>query len=128
LAWLLQFFPYDSAFFPTYGYSVYEDRSKMNAKKFSVSQDQQGTYELRGEITIHELDAFKDFLERCLKGGEVPEIAISLADVGFIDTAAIQLLIAFKMWLGPGVKLRIAALSAEVEDILSLCGLKGALV
>jgi anti-anti-sigma factor len=100
----------------------------MAAKNFSVSQDKQGTYELQGEITIHELDAFKDFLEKCLKGGQEEEIAISLAEVGFIDTSALQLLISFKMWLEPDVKLRISALSAEVADILSLCGLKAALL
>jgi anti-anti-sigma regulatory factor len=38
------------------------------------------------------------------------------------------LLIAFKRWLEPDVKLRILALSAEVEDILFLCGLKAALL
>lgn len=56
------------------------------------------------------------------------EIPISLAKVRFIDTAALQLLIAFKRRLEPEVKLRISAVSAEVEDILSLCGLKAALV
>jgi anti-anti-sigma factor len=100
----------------------------MAAKNFSVRQDKQGTYHLQGELSIHDLDEFKDFLEKSLKGGDEREIAISLADVGFIDTAALQLLIAFKRWLEPDVKLRIPALSAEVEDILFLCGLKAALL
>jgi anti-anti-sigma factor len=100
----------------------------MAAKNFSIRQDKQGTYHLQGELAIHELDELKDFLEKSLKGGDEQEIAISLADVGFIDTAALQLLIAFKRWLEPDVKLRISALSAEVEDILFLCGLKAALL
>ena len=100
----------------------------MAAKNFSIRQDKQGTYHLQGDLSIHELDELKDFLEKSLKGGDEQEIAISLADVGFIDTAALQLLIAFKRWLEPDVKLRISALSAEVEDILFLCGLKAALL
>ncbi len=98
----------------------------MAGKNFSVSQDEHGIYHLQGEVTIHELDVLKVFLEESLKGGQ--EIAISLANVRFIDTAALQLLIAFNRRLEPEVKLRICAVSAEVEDILSLCGLKTALL
>ena len=54
------------------------------------------------------------------------EIAISFAEVGFIDTAVLQLLIAFKRWIEPDTKLKISSLSGEVEDILSLSGLKTA--
>lgn len=100
----------------------------MAAKNFSVSQDKQGIYHLKGELSIHGLDELKDFLESCLKSGEEQEIAISLAKVEFIDTAALQLLISFKEWLEPEVKLRISTLSPEVADILSLCGLKAALL
>jgi anti-anti-sigma factor len=100
----------------------------MAAKNFSVSKDKKGTYHFQGELCIHELDELKDFLEKSLKGGQEQEVTISLAKVGFIDTAALQLLIAFKRWLEPDVKLRISALSAEVEDILSFCGLKTALL
>jgi anti-anti-sigma factor len=74
------------------------------------------------------LDELKDFPEKSLQGGDEQEIALSLADVGFIDTAAHHLLMAFKRWVEPDVKLRISALSAEVEDILFLCGLKAALL
>jgi anti-anti-sigma factor len=100
----------------------------MAAKNFKVTQDKEGTYQLQGEISIHELSAFKGFLEESVKKGEEQEIAISLGEVRFIDTAALQLLISFKMWLAPEMKLRISALSAEVEEILSLCGLKAALL
>jgi anti-anti-sigma factor len=98
----------------------------MSAKNFSVSQDGQGVYHLEGELSIHELDKVKVFLEESLKG--VGEVSLSLAKVRFIDTAALQLLIAFKRRLEPGVKLKISSVSDEVEDILSLCGLKASLL
>ncbi len=98
----------------------------MAAKNFSVSKDEHGTYDLRGELSIHELDDLKGFLEESLKNGQ--EIIISLANVRFIDTAALQLLIAFKKRIGPRAKLQISGISSEVEQILSLCGLKTALV
>jgi len=98
----------------------------MPARTFSISQDGQGVYHLEGKLSIHELDEFKAFLEESLK--DVQEVPISLAKVRFIDTAALQLLIAFKRRLEPEVKLKISDASAEVEDILSLCGLKAALV
>ena len=99
---------------------------KMPSKAFSISQDDQGIYHLEGELSIHDLDELKAFLEGSVK--DTQEIPISLAKIRFIDTAALQLLIAFKRLLEPEVKLRISAVSDEVEDILSLCGLKSALV
>ncbi len=99
---------------------------KMPTRTFSISQDGQGIYHLKGELSIHELDKLKAFLEESLK--DTKEVPISLAKVRFIDTAALQLLIAFKRRLEPEVKLRIFDISAEVKDILSLCGLKAALV
>jgi anti-anti-sigma factor len=98
----------------------------MPAKNFSVSQDDQGIYHLEGELSIHELDELKAFLEGSVK--DTGEVLISLAKVRFIDTAALQLLITFKRRLEPEVRLRISAVSAEIEDILYLCGLKSALV
>lgn len=98
----------------------------MAAKNFSVSQDEHGTYNLRGELSIHELDDLKGLLDKSLKGGQ--EIVISFAKVRFIDTAALQLLIAFKKRLEPEAKFRISAVSSEVEKILSLCGLETALL
>lgn len=94
----------------------------MTAKNFSVSQDKKGTYHVQGEVSIHELEEFNAFLEESVK--EVEEIAISLAEVRFIDTAALQLLVAYKR----RIKLRISAVSLEVEEILSLCGLKTVLM
>ena len=98
----------------------------MAAKSFSVSQDEHGIYHLQGELSIHELDKFRSFLDNSLKGGQ--ENAISLAKVRFIDTAALQLLIAFKRRSEPEIKMRISDVSTEVEKILSLSGLKAALL
>jgi anti-anti-sigma factor len=98
----------------------------MAAKNFSVSQDDHGIYHLHGELSIHELDDLRGFLEQSLE--EEQETAISLAKVTFIDTAALQLLIAFKKQFQPKAKLRISDISSEVEKILSLCGLKPALL
>ena len=98
----------------------------MAAKNFSVKQDEQGIYRFEGELTIHELDHFQNFLDKTFKGGQ--EIAISLANVRFIDTSALQLLIVFKKRFEPEVKLIISEVSSEVENILSLCGLKTILV
>lgn len=98
----------------------------MAAKNFSVRQDEQGTYQLEGELSIHDLEELRAFLDNSLKGGQ--EIAISLSEVRYIDTAALQLLIAFMRKFESDVKLRISAVSNEVEDILSLNGLKAALM
>jgi anti-anti-sigma factor len=100
----------------------------MTPKNFNVSQDENGTYHLGGELTIHDLEELRELLEESLQEGQKGEIVLSFAEVGFIDTAALQLLIAFKRWLEPDVKLKISALSAEVEDILSLSGLRTALL
>jgi stage II sporulation protein AA (anti-sigma F factor antagonist) len=100
----------------------------MAAKNFSVTQDKHGTYHLQGELTIHELDELRNFMEKSLQDNPDREIVLSFAEVGFIDTAALQLLISFKRSLEPNSKLRISDLSAEVEDILSLSGLKAALL
>ncbi len=97
----------------------------MAARNFTVRQDQNGIYHFQGEVSIHDLDEFKGFLQESLKSGH--EIAISLAKVRFIDTAALQLLIAFRRRLEPDIRLRICSVSAEVEAILSLCGLGTAL-
>jgi anti-anti-sigma factor len=99
---------------------------KIPMKNFSVSQDSQGVYHLEGELSIHALDELKAFLEGSVKDAQ--EISVSFARVIFIDTAALQLLIAFKRRIEPEVKFKISAVSAEVEDILSLCGLKSALM
>lgn len=98
----------------------------MAEKRFSISQDEQGVYHLEGELSIHDLEELKGFLEGFRK--DEKEVTISFEKVRFIDTAALQLLIVFKTRLEPEVKLRISAVSGEVEKILSLSGLKTALM
>ncbi|MDY6950899.1 MAG: STAS domain-containing protein [Thermodesulfobacteriota bacterium] len=98
----------------------------MGSRHFTTSQDGDGAYLVKGELSIRELDELREFLEACRQDGK--EITISLAEVRFIDTAALQLLIAFKKGLAPKVALRISAVSSEVDDILGLCGLKNALL
>ena len=97
----------------------------MAEQNFSVSKDENNIYHFDGEISIHDLEAFKDFLEESHK--DCLELILNFDKVKFIDTAAIQLLVVFKKWLEPGVKLRLSSLSGEVENILALCGLKTAL-
>ena len=95
---------------------------------FTVTQDDNGTYHLEGELTVHDLDHVRDFLDGSLQGGKAQRVDISMAKVQFIDTAVLQLFIAFKKWVSPGVKFQISSLSGDVEEILSLCGLKRALL
>ena len=100
----------------------------MDKANFRVKQDEEGTHHITGELTIHEIDDLKEFLEACFGAGQVEEIAVSLSEVRFMDTAALQLFIVFRKWLEPEVRFRIADVSAEVEEILKLCGLKAALL
>ena len=100
----------------------------MSTKRFSVSQDEDGIHHLKGELSVHDLDEIRSFLDHCLSRGKEKEIVMSLEKIRFMDTAALQLLIAFKKALAPGTRLRISHVSAEVEGILSFCGLKTALL
>ena len=98
----------------------------MTRRGFSIGQDQEGVYLLEGELSIHDLDELRSFLDEALQGKEA--ISLSLAKVRFIDTAALQLLIAFKRRSESAARLQISAISPEIEGILSLCGLKTALL
>ncbi|MBU2489298.1 MAG: STAS domain-containing protein [Proteobacteria bacterium] len=94
----------------------------MAARNFEVAQDVDGTYLLKGDLTIHDLDYLKGFLENARSRSR--KLNLSLAEVGFADTASLQLIIAFRKNLGSGGKLVITALSPEVEKILEVSGLK----
>jgi anti-anti-sigma factor len=98
----------------------------MATRSFSIGQDEEGVYLLEGELSIHDLDEFRSFLDEALQGKE--GISLSLGKVRFIDTAALQLLIAFKRRSGFAGRLRISAVSPEIEGILSLCGLRTVLL
>ena len=87
------------------------------ARGFNVQRDDHGIYHLQGEVSIHALGELKDFLEKALQSAH-NELCVSLEKVRFIDTASLQMLLVF----------RICGVSAEVENILSLSGLRAVLL
>jgi anti-anti-sigma factor len=93
----------------------------MATRLFSINQDVDGTYLFKGELTIHDLDYLKDFLESSVARSK--KVSISMADVEFADTASLQLLVAFKKSLR-NKEWKITALSDEMEKILTISGLK----
>ena len=94
----------------------------MKSRRFSISQDVEGVYRLKGELTIHDIQCLKHFLDsilvRCRK------ITISMEDLTFADTAALQLLLAFRRSLTSRVKWIVKDLSSEMDTILTVSGLK----
>ena len=93
------------------------------ATKLIAQRDKDGIYRLQGELSIHVLDQLRDFLETTVQAGE-GEVCISLEEVRFVDTASLQLFLAFKKRFEPEGMFRITSVSAEVERILALSGLK----
>ena len=90
-------------------------------RNFSVSQDMDGTYVLKGELTIHDLDYLKEFLESsAIRSGKV---VLSFTELAFADTASLQFLVSFKRGMGIAHGLIIAGLSPEMEKILRISGL-----
>ncbi len=96
----------------------------MAARHFSVTQDVDGTFVFKGELTIHDLDYLKDVLEAASERARM--LSLSFQEVEFADTATIQFLTAFRRHVGKTREWRIAALSKEMERLLSLCGVKDA--
>lgn len=96
----------------------------MAARHFSVTQDVDGTYLFKGEITIHDLDYLKEFLES--SSARSKKVRLSFAEVEFADTASLQFLIAFRKSLR-NKEWEITEFSGEMEKILSVSGLKSAL-
>ncbi|MBW1988907.1 MAG: STAS domain-containing protein [Deltaproteobacteria bacterium] len=94
----------------------------MAARKFEVQQEVDGAYAFSGEMTIHDLEYLKEFLDSV--GSRTKKVFISLQNVRFIDTASLQLLIAFRKSLGKKGELSVTAVSPEVEKILEVSGLK----
>jgi anti-anti-sigma factor len=99
----------------------------LMATSFSAEQDEQGVYHFQGELSIHSLDQLNELLESALQS-QGQGLSVSLEKVRFVDTAALQLLVMFKKKLEPDVSFRIVGVSPEVEDILSLSGLKPVLI
>lgn len=98
----------------------------MGARHFIMTQDEDGAFAFKGELTIHDLDYFKDILETA--GARVKTLTLSFAEVEFADTASIQFLTAFRRHLGKKVEWKIKALSPEMEKLLLLCGVKDMVV
>jgi anti-anti-sigma factor len=89
-------------------------------------EDAQGVVHIQGELTIHGLEPLRLFLTDLLHSNKEP--VLSLAEVTFIDTAALQLLVACRNSLPASRSWRVVAVSEQVERILTLCGLKKALL
>jgi anti-anti-sigma factor len=98
----------------------------MAANEFRIIDAGSGLYRLEGVLDIHQAEKLKDFLENVSTGGDYLEL--SLAGLQYIDVCALQVLISFKHSPGVAVKLRIAELSREVEEVLAVCGLRTALL
>jgi anti-anti-sigma factor len=91
-----------------------------------VHQDEQGIFHLHGELSIHHLESLHQSLTDLLYSKD--ELVLSFAEVTFIDTAALQLLLAFRNSLPPNRIWLVVAISERMERILFLSGLKNALV
>ncbi len=90
-------------------------------QNFTVSQDMDGAYVLKGELTIHDLDYLRDFMESSVaRSGKV---ALSFAELVFADTASLQFLIAFGKGMGSSGGLTIKQPSPEMVKIFEVSGL-----
>ena len=93
------------------------------ADTYSPCQEQaEGIIKLSGEIGVHHLDD----LYECLKDRFVLEqdLTIDCQEVVQMDTAAIQVLIAFKKSLAKGHKLTIKNISPALEKVWEIIGVK----
>ena len=98
----------------------------MGARHFTVTQDVDGTYLFKGELTIHDLDYLKDFLESSLARSR--KVAVSFSEVSFADTATLQFLTAFRRHVKKSKQWEVAGLSEEMEKILTVSGLRAHIV
>ncbi|MBI9075876.1 MAG: STAS domain-containing protein [Desulfatibacillum sp.] len=98
-----------------------EENQVPAPRNFTVSQDMDGAYVLKGELTIHDLDYLREFLESsAVRSGRV---VLSFAELAFADTASLQFLASFKRGMGISGGLVIGGLSSEMEKILRISGL-----
>ena len=100
--------------------------SSMAVEGFRIVKSEQGIHELQGVLDIHHVDKLMEFLEEASKGAQ--DIRISLSHLTYIDISALQALISFKNSPSVSISLRISSLSPEVEEILSISGLRTALL
>ena len=99
----------------------------MSAQDFKIVEDVHGTYQFQGVLDIHQVDRFKEFLEEQASKG-IPDLKISFRDLNYIDISGLQVLISFKNSKYIPTKLQITSLSPEIEEILTICGLKTAVL
>ncbi len=98
----------------------------MEMPQFTVSQDAEGVFRFKGELTIHSIEHLKRFLDTSFVHAK--KISICMVEVTFADAASLQLLIAFRRSLKPDTEWNLLELSPELERILEISGLKTALV
>ncbi|MFP4474407.1 MAG: STAS domain-containing protein [Desulfatibacillaceae bacterium] len=98
----------------------------MGTGNFSVSQDVDGTFLLKGELTIHDLEYFKDFVDNSFARSKT--VSLSLAQMSFLDAASLQFLICYRKNLGKSKAWKIRDLSPEVEQILEVTGTRQYLI
>lgn len=97
-----------------------DDEKGGGPRNFSVSQDVEGAYVLTGELTIHDLDYLKEFLESAVaRSGRA---SLSFAELGFADAASLQFLAAFGKGMGKTGGLTVKDPSPEMEKILAISG------
>jgi len=95
----------------------------MEAQQFSIMQDADGTYRFKGEITIHNIEHLKNFLDTTVDRAK--RIFINMTEVTYADTASLQLLIAFRKKVRKAkLKWKIREISPELDTILEISGLK----
>lgn len=99
----------------------------MEVQQFTASQDAEGVFRFKGELTIHGIDYLNKILLD-ISSAHPKKISICMAEVTFADTASLQLLIAFRRSLEPEIEWSLLELSPELEKILGISDLKKALV
>ena len=98
----------------------------MGAPLFKISQDSAGVFRIDGELTIHDIENLKSFLDNHLSRAK--KISLDLGKVTYVDTASLQLLIAFRKALKPEIEWEITELSPELDMILNISGLRKVLL
>jgi anti-anti-sigma factor len=91
-----------------------------------VHLDEQGILHLKGDLSIHNLESLHQSLTDMLYSNE--ELILSFAEVDFMDTAVLQLLLAFRSSLPPRRTWLVVGISEKMERILTLSGLRTALL
>ena len=98
----------------------------METQQFTITQDANETCFLKGELTLLDLEYLQEFLDATL--ARVKSISLDMSEITYADSASLQLLIAFKKNVKPANQCRIVAMSPELDQIVTICGLKPFLV